>query len=179
MAFVQFKIDRSVEQSRDIFNKYIYETDDTVSQTIAVGYFAASRFIEIDGPNTNSMGWVGGKIDVMCSDGYYVGEIQENGTTVIILLSETSISQLIKEVTVDGGTYEVDGTEARIWALNSPTITFPQSSTVSFHNIPIRTLSGTTTLAAIISTIEKTSIPNGSSAVMGQRAAVDAWLEII
>lgn len=179
MSFKQFKLDRSILQSRDIFNKYIYETEDTIAETLVVDYFEASRFKEIDNPDTNGMGWIGGIIEAQCLDGYYIGEIQADGSTAVIVVSSSSVDQLTKEVTVDGGTYTVDGTEGRIWALNSPTITFPQANTVTFHNIPIRTLSGTTTLAAIVSSIEVTSIPNGSSVVIGQRAATDEWLQII
>lgn len=83
MAFRQEKLQRSVRQSSGIFNKYIYETsEDTIAEVQVDGYFAESRFIEIDNDNTNGMGWRGGIIECSCSNGYFVGQISEDGTGV-------------------------------------------------------------------------------------------------
>ena len=43
MAFDQFKLDRSSLQTRDIFNRYVYETPDTKADIQAAGYFSQSR----------------------------------------------------------------------------------------------------------------------------------------
>jgi len=86
---------------------------------------------------------------------------------------------LTNEVNVDGGTYTILGTESFIWALNSPTITFPGANTGSFPIIHIRTLSGTTTLDAAAGTIEVTSIANGSAASMAPRSSENKWFQII
>lgn len=83
MAFNQFKLDRSVLQARGIFNKYVYETDDTIADVQQAGYFNQSRFIEIDGPQTNSDGWVGGIIECNCSDGFFRGQVQSNGQSIV------------------------------------------------------------------------------------------------
>ncbi len=85
MAFEQNKLDRSALQTRGIFNKYVYETDDTVADVQAPNYFAESRFVEIDGPDTNGMGWLGGVIECKCSDGYIIGQIGDGGTVVSLL----------------------------------------------------------------------------------------------
>lgn len=82
------------------------------------------------------------------------------------------------EVNVDGGTYTITGNESFIWALNSPTITFPGANTGLFPPIPIRTLDGTTTLAVAAGTIETTTIPNGSSVVLAPRRSVNGWFQI-
>jgi hypothetical protein len=73
MAFTQEKIDRSADQARGIFNKYVYRTADTIAEVQAAGYFAACRFATSDGPSTNSNGWHQGVIECHCSDGYLIG----------------------------------------------------------------------------------------------------------
>lgn len=75
MAFNQLKLDRSVLQSRGIFNKYVYETDDTIEEVQATGYFSESRFKEIDNDSTNGKGWNGGIIECSCSDGFFIAKI--------------------------------------------------------------------------------------------------------
>ena len=82
MAFKQFKLDRSSEQSRGIFNKYVYETEDTVSHVQSQGYFTESRFSELDGPDTNSDGWDGGYIICKCSDGSFAGYYDKETETL-------------------------------------------------------------------------------------------------
>lgn len=83
MPFQQAKLDRSVLQTRDIFNKYIYESElDTVAQVTANGYFSASRFASIDNDQTNGMGWRGGVIEARCLDGYIIGEVSSDGGTL-------------------------------------------------------------------------------------------------
>lgn len=81
MPFNQFTIDVASVQSRGIFNKYVYETADTMADVQAPGYFSASRFAISDGPNTNGDGWHGGVIECKCSDGYLIGVMDsETGT---------------------------------------------------------------------------------------------------
>ncbi len=82
-VFDQKKLDRSVLQSRGIFNKYVYETNDTIATVQTTGYFLESRFALIDGDLTNGMGWNGGIIECQCSDGYFIGRI--NGSTGTLL----------------------------------------------------------------------------------------------
>lgn len=66
MAFEQRKLDIATVQTRDIFNTYVYETEDTVLTVQAAGYFADSRFALSDPVN-----WYQGKIQCKCSDGYF------------------------------------------------------------------------------------------------------------
>lgn len=107
MPFVQEKIDRSVNQSRSIFNKYVYRTPDTMAEVMSAGYFAQCRFAVTDGPNTNSDGWHNGVIEAHCSDGYLIGrmdgvtgtlavEISSPGhaTQVDLLVGASSVNQV-------------------------------------------------------------------------------------
>lgn len=81
MSFNQEKIDRSSDQSRRIFNRYVYRTDDTITDVGSPGYFSACRFAIIDGPATNSNGWHQGIVECHCSDGYVLGVMDgETGT---------------------------------------------------------------------------------------------------
>ena len=82
MAFQQLKLDRSILQSRRIFNKYIYKTDDTKAAVTTANYFKKSRFITLDSETTNGNGWKGGIIECSCSDGYFVGKVSDDGLTV-------------------------------------------------------------------------------------------------
>lgn len=94
MAFVQEKIDRSSEQSRGIFNKYVYRTTDTIAEVQAPGYFSACRFSISDGPSTNGNGWHRGVIECHCSDGYLIGMMDgETGTLSGEFSAPTVISQ--------------------------------------------------------------------------------------
>lgn len=88
MAFKQFKLDRSVTQSRGIFNKYIYETTDSISDVTGIDYFNSSRFALVDNDETNGMGWNGGVIECLCSDGYILGLIQKGKGLEIIMSSQ-------------------------------------------------------------------------------------------
>lgn len=94
MTFVQEKIDRSADQARGIFNKYVYRSTDTIAEVQVAGYFAACRFASIDGPATNSNGWHQGVIECHCSDGYLIGVMDgATGTLEGSFSSPTVISQ--------------------------------------------------------------------------------------
>lgn len=116
MAFTQFKLDRSLDQSRGIFNKYIYKTEtDTIAEVTAAGYFDASRFKELDSDDTNSMGWSGGVIECQCSDGYFIGEISTDGDSVTTVISEGG-SEIIDTLTDGQVPKKDDGTNSLIYA---------------------------------------------------------------
>lgn len=78
MAFQQFKLDKSVNQSRGIFDKYIYNPDnnDLISDIITPDYFGRSRFI-------NDEEWIGSIIEVSASDGYAILRIVNGGTVTL------------------------------------------------------------------------------------------------
>jgi len=78
--FTQFMLDVKSVQTRDIFNTYIYKTDDTVADIQAAGYFIDSRFSGTDG-------WDGGKIEARCSDGYAEGFVDEATGTFTLSIS--------------------------------------------------------------------------------------------
>ena len=78
MPFEQFRLDRSVNQTRGIFDKYIYSsTTDTIADIKVSGYFAASRFRAND-PD----GWINGVIEAFGSDGFVFLQINADGVSV-------------------------------------------------------------------------------------------------
>lgn len=94
MAFNQEKIDRATDQSRGIFNTYVYRTEDTIAEVEAPGYFEACRFAVIDGPQTNSKGWDGGVVECRCADGFMLGIMDgSTGTLYGAFSYPTVISQ--------------------------------------------------------------------------------------
>ena len=102
MAFTQFTLDIATEQSRGIFNQYVYKTTDTVLETQVAGYFAQSRFIDSD-PD-----WIGSLIICECIDGLWEGQIGDGGTVTPVspagaALPDGSVPQVI------GGAFVVSG----------------------------------------------------------------------
>lgn len=85
MPFQQFKLDKSVNQARDIFDKYIYKPDngDLSADVQVVGYFAESRFASGDN-------WFGSIIEVDASDAFLIGQITANGSISILFDSSTT-----------------------------------------------------------------------------------------
>jgi len=78
MAFVQFKLDIATEQSRGIFNIYVYDNkDDAISDIQTLNYFSDSRFAISDPDN-----WFEGFMIAEGSDGILFGFIDEAGTLV-------------------------------------------------------------------------------------------------
>lgn len=81
MSFVQFKLDKISNQTRGIFDTFIYKSDEDDMETVAgEGYFAASRFVDDEG-------WNGGKLECKCSDGYFEGFIDASTGTVTPAIS--------------------------------------------------------------------------------------------
>ena len=85
MPFQQFKLDKSVNQSRGIFDKYIYKptNGDLIAQILQSNYFDQSRFS--DDPD-----WIGGIIEIVTPAGYYIAEIQEPTINVVYDSTATS-----------------------------------------------------------------------------------------
>ena len=84
MAFQQFKFDQVTFQSRDIFNTYIYETDDTIADVLTTGYFDACRYAA-------SPDWIGSIIQCKCSDGFVDIEVGEGGEANIVVRTSDAI----------------------------------------------------------------------------------------
>ena len=87
MPFIQRKLDRSINQSRGIFDKYVYKTDDLISEVSSSGYFAKSRF-------SSDTEWVDSVIECECSDGYIFGAIQSDGTLNVFFDSNSGGSSM-------------------------------------------------------------------------------------
>ena len=78
MAFVQIKLTKSINQSRGIFDKYIYHpnNNDLIADILGAGYFNASRY-------TDDPDWIGGIIEISASDGYAIGRIAVGGLVTL------------------------------------------------------------------------------------------------
>ena len=69
MSFNQEKLDKVINQSRSIFDIFIYRSDtDTLADIQVAGYFDASRFV-------GESGWDGGQIQIKAADGFATGFI--------------------------------------------------------------------------------------------------------
>lgn len=77
MSFVQRKLVKSVNQSRDIFDKFIYspQNNDTILDITSAGYMDESRY---------SDDWVGSIVEVDASDGYYFCQVGSNGDLIVV-----------------------------------------------------------------------------------------------
>ena len=74
MAFTQFKLDIASEQTRGIFNTYVYQTEDTTAEVQTAGYFIQSRFDLVDEDGCGAL------IRCCCSDGFFEGFVDASGT---------------------------------------------------------------------------------------------------
>lgn len=91
MSFEQFKLDRSIgTQNRDIFNQYIYETDDTISQVLSPDYFSESRFI-----STEPDKWKGSIISLKAFDGFDILQLSEDGSTASSALTAHPANEIV------------------------------------------------------------------------------------
>ena len=80
MPFDQKRFDRSVTQTRMIFDKFIYrpQNNDTIAEMQQAGYFNASRFA--DDPD-----WVGSLVEIDIPTGYFIGKILSNGAVTVLI----------------------------------------------------------------------------------------------
>lgn len=85
MAFDQFKLDKKTNQTRGIFDIFIYRTDDTLADTQVAGYFSRSRFA--DNGSDPDEGWDGAKLEVRASDGYAEGFVDGATGTFTVEIS--------------------------------------------------------------------------------------------
>jgi len=100
MSFVQTKLTKSSNQSLGIFDKFIYSTGDTMDEVMVDGYFNNSKYLtdEYSGDD-----WVGGVIECLCSDGFFIGKVTEAGNTVLSVMRgiSASESETLKHVRYD------------------------------------------------------------------------------
>jgi hypothetical protein len=166
MTFVQEKVLKIDDQTRDIFDTYIYSTDDTMEDVQVEGYFDQCRYAEIE-PDK----WIGGLVEVKCSDGFMKGFIDEDGDFVkyipaesIYCLAMTLVATLETncEVTVDGMSFDIvtDGISSGLCAIDaSPNISSEtgkvsvelkiDASLVAFSTVLVLLKQGLNTIAAI------------------------------
>jgi hypothetical protein len=83
--FTQINLDKAFNTSRPIFNIFVYQTEDTLAQVQAAGYFSESRFAA-NGSNPDP-DWNGAKLEVRTSDGYAEGFIDGGTGTFTAALS--------------------------------------------------------------------------------------------
>ena len=89
MPFRQRNLDKSINQSRGIFDKFIYSTDDDVATVLAQGYFDESRF-------ASDPDWQGAVIECLCSDGFITARIDSGALSV----EYNSVSSLNNRIAV-------------------------------------------------------------------------------
>lgn len=79
MSFQQFKLTKSINQSRCIFDKYLYAPDngDDLNDIVAGGYFNPSRF-------SNGEGWLGSIIEVQTDNDYALMKVSQSGASILI-----------------------------------------------------------------------------------------------
>lgn len=77
MSFNQEKITKVSDQASEIFDTYIYSTDDSADDTEVAGYFAACRFA-----STEPDRWIGGRVIIKCAGELIKGFINSVGDFV-------------------------------------------------------------------------------------------------
>lgn len=78
MSFQQFQLTKSVEQTRGIYDKYIYRptNGDLIADCLGANYFDLSRFADDED-------WIGSIVEMLCTDGWAIAEIVEGGTIAL------------------------------------------------------------------------------------------------
>ena len=139
MAFQQFKFDQVTFQSRDIFNTYIYETDDTIADVLTTGYFDACRFAQ-------SEDWVGSIIQCKCSDTYAEVYALADGATELVMPAAADVAGTINLLHTTSPSLSATATLYKTVAAQSYTLTTSETITLvdgDRVSIDITTLAGT------------------------------------
>lgn len=152
MAFQQFKLTKSINQARGIFDKYLYESEtDSIATVSTSGYFDASRYAGDDG-------WQGGIIECLCSDGYFVGEITGDTLVAVLVTGGAGVSFNIVEVTSN---YTVLPTDDGVSGTGTFNVTlFPSADAINY--VTVKSVEGGGTL---------TILPDGSETIEGLSSA--------
>jgi hypothetical protein len=162
MSFIQKKLTKSINQSRGIFDKFLYKpaNGDTLTDISESGYFSKSRYI--DDPD-----WEDSIIEVDVVDGYFVGRIDGDGDFVVTPTEVIYISE----------DYQIKPTDRHIVSDGGNTITFPfreaslQEFTITHEGVVNDALDGngsTIPTSSILTPTQSRSFIAGSS----------AWLEV-
>lgn len=118
MPFQQKKLTKSINQSRGIFDKFIYQPDngDGIATIIAAGYFAESRFL-------SDPDWINSVIEIKADDGYVIGRINDAGDVEVYFNSITAGGgSNIVRVSTD---YEIQVSDDYVISDGSNTLTLP------------------------------------------------------
>lgn len=114
MPFQQFQLTKSVNQSRGIFDKYIYKplSNDLIADILVSGYFDESRY-------SSDPDWIGGIIEISASDGFAIGRVVDGGIITLYdstgagsvnvewgaitgdINAQTDLQQQLAEITLD------------------------------------------------------------------------------
>lgn len=112
MPFDQKRLDLSVEQTRGIFNKYIYRPDnnDSLADVQTPGYFNDSRF-------AGDPDWVGSLIECTLSDAYAIGQVSSDGA-LFILVDNANIRR-VQQKTANYTLQQSDSGSIIVWNIAS------------------------------------------------------------
>ena len=172
MPLQQFRLDKSVEQTRGIFDKYIYAPDngDTLSDITTNGYFDLSRF-------ANEKDWPGSIIEVRAPDGYVVLLINEDGSTTVLLPGSSGgggapISDNTVEINSD---YVRNSADKLIYTTGDVNLTMDSPSGMNADTLIVRCISGTCTFIPSTGTVETPSITTGASVTLVPRPSDNSW----
>lgn len=106
MAFNQRKLDKVYNQSRGIFDRWVYRSDeDTIAEITSPGYFAASRFADDPDWKDNPV-----FIDVLAADGPY--EVQLVGGVASVVSHTPILENLFVPTVANAWTYD---SSAKTW----------------------------------------------------------------
>ncbi len=95
MSLNNSNIVQATTQSSHVFNSYSYRTEDSIIEVQQPGYFLKCPFSVSDGPDTNGFGWRNAIINCRCSDGYFVGQM-DNETGTLFPVGSTGGGGLFK-----------------------------------------------------------------------------------
>lgn len=163
MSFQQFKLTKSINQSRGIFDKYIYnpDNDDVIIDILTDGYFSQSRYIGEDG-------WLGGIIEVIAVDGFAIVKINDIGVSRLYDSTITPTSSLSEGQVPKS---DVNGNFIYSGATVNPTTeewTFDKSIEVPQASVKISdtlSISEATLLAITRDKVQSTNVVNVGSAI--------------
>ena len=169
MAFNQFKLDIATEQTRGIFNTYVYQSDeDTVAQVQAAGYFIQSRFELVDTEGCNAL------IRCCCSDGFFEGFTEADGT--IIPVDPLPVNEVF--IGASGPTYPMTGLEDVIFCTGIVEILMI-SVAAATRTVIVNAEGGTVTMTPSgTDTIQTSVITDGNSGKFGPKASTSQWRDL-
>jgi hypothetical protein len=168
MAFQQFKLDIATEQTRGIFNTYVYQTEsDSILTVRQPGYFAASRFDLVDGDGCGAL------IRCCCADGFFEGFVDADGSITPVDPID-NIEEII-EIGVADSPYSMMGTEDIILCTGAVTIN-AIPITIATKSFIVDADGGTVTMnPAGLDAFEIAIITDGNAAKYAPKQSTGEW----